>query len=59
MTLEQQFREWVARAPGINFGNLDYALKDPESIAYDAFQAFKAGVKVGKAAGKKPDTARR
>lgn len=59
MTLEQQFREWVARAPGISFGNLDYALKDPESIAFDAFQAFKAGVKVGKAAGNKPTGKRR
>jgi len=48
-SLEQLFRDWVARTPGITFGNLDYALKDPESIAYDALKAFKAGWKAAKA----------
>jgi hypothetical protein len=48
-SLEERFRRWVAKTPGITFGNLDYALKDPESIAYDALAAFKAGWKAAKA----------
>lgn len=48
-SLEERFRAWVARTPGMTFGNLDYALKDPESTAYDAFQAFKGGWKAAKA----------
>ena len=47
-SLEQRFREWVAKTPGISFGNLDFALKDHESIAYDAFLAFRAGWKAAK-----------
>jgi hypothetical protein len=45
MTREQQFRAWAAREP-FNIGNLDYALKDSESIAWLMFQAFKAGMRI-------------
>ena len=47
-SLEQRFREWVQKTPGISFGHLNFALKDPESIAYDAFQAYRAGWKAAK-----------
>ena len=46
MTQEQLFREWIARQPSMNVGNLDYALKDDDSIAWLMFQAFKAGRRI-------------
>lgn len=51
MTQEQLFREWAASQP-MNIGNLDYALKDEESVAWLMFQAFKAGIRAAKAKSK-------
>jgi hypothetical protein len=41
-TQELLFRLWLSRQP-INAGNLNYALKNPESTAALMFAAFKAG----------------